>query len=634
MPDSVKDQHKQVIADSQTLNENEREANASALPTAMKSPLPVEHLQNPSNLLSKDPTQAQIYMRMIKYIKPYWWMFVLGLIAAIPSGAMDGAIAYLAGQGLQKILVEGHENLIYWVPLAVLIIATSQGVFRFMESYCIRFVGAAAIRDLRNELFSHLEKQPLLYFQGQSSGVLIGRMINDVAVVENAISQTFQSMISRMITLVSLAVVVILQSWWLAIVALSILSCIVLPVGILGRKIRKSSRRSQEAIGDLVSVLSESIQGAKIVQSFNLEQFQTSKFHGTNQSFFDNTVKAARQEALLSPILAFIGAAGIAAVMWIAGYQVVHKHMTIGSLTSFIIALLLLYSPIKNIGRINGVIQPALAAATRIFEVLDREPELKEAPDAIELHGVPHNIKFENVCFQYPGTNQPVLQDISFEIPAGQLIALVGLSGSGKSTLVNLVPRFYDITSGAITIDGVGVNQYQLDSLRSRIAVVTQDNFLFNTTIEENIRLGRLDATKEEIEQAARDAYAHDFISELRDGYGTEIGERGVRLSGGQQQRLAIARAFLKDAPILILDEATSSLDNESEKMVQEALNNLMKGRTVIVIAHRLSTVRHADRILVLQEGSIVESGAHQSLIDQNGVYKRLIEAQFARQDS
>lgn len=628
MPDSVKDQQKHEVADAQTLKASEREVDATALADATAP------AATSSKQLSKDPTQAQIYVRMIKYIKPYWWMFALGLVAAIPSGAMDGAIAYLAGQGLQKILVEGHENLIYWVPLAVLIIATSQGVFRFMESYCIRYVGAAAIRDLRNELFSHLEKQPLLYFQGQSSGVLIGRMINDVAVVENAISQTFQSMISRMITLVSLAVVVILQSWWLAIVALSILSCIVLPVGILGRKIRKSSRRSQEAIGDLVSVLSESIQGAKIVQSFNLEGFQTAKFHGTNQSFFDNTVKAARQEALLSPILAFIGAAGIAAVMWIAGYQVVHKHMTIGSLTSFIIALLLLYSPIKNIGRINGVIQPALAAATRIFEVLDREPELKEASDAIELHGVPHNIKFENVCFQYPGTNQPVLQDINFDIPAGQLIALVGLSGSGKSTLVNLVPRFYDITSGAITIDGVAVNQYQLESLRSRIAVVTQDNFLFNTTIEENIRLGRLGATKEEIERAARDAYAHDFISELRDGYGTEIGERGVRLSGGQQQRLAIARAFLKDAPILILDEATSSLDNESEKMVQEALNNLMKGRTVIVIAHRLSTVRHADRILVLQEGSIVESGAHQSLIDQNGVYKRLIEAQFARQDS
>ncbi len=292
MPDSVKDQHKQNIADSQTLKDNEREAEASALATPVKPSLLKENLQSPSKPLTKDPTQAQIYVRMIKYIKPYWWMFVLGLIAAIPSGAMDGAIAYLAGQGLQKILVEGHENLIYWVPLAVLIIATSQGVFRFMESYCIRFVGAAAIRDLRNELFSHLEKQPLLYFQGQSSGVLIGRMINDVAVVENAISQTFQSMISRMITLVSLAVVVILQSWWLAIVALSILSCIVLPVGILGRKIRKSSRRSQEAIGDLVSVLSESIQGAKIVQSFNLEQFQTSKFHGTNQSFFDNTVKA------------------------------------------------------------------------------------------------------------------------------------------------------------------------------------------------------------------------------------------------------------------------------------------------------------------------------------------------------
>lgn len=619
MPDSVKGQLKPQEADAASPKDEKAGANRP----------------NPAaETISKDPTQTQIYLRMIKYIKPYWFMFVLGLIAAVPSGAMDGAIAWLAGQGLQKIIVEGHEKLIYYVPLAVLVIATSQGVFRFLESYCIRYVGAAAIRDLRNELFCHLEKQPLLYFQGQSSGVLIGRMINDVAVIENAISQTFQSMISRMITLISLAAVVIMQSWWLAIVALSILSCIVLPVGILGRKIRKSSRKSQEAIGDLVSVLSESIQGAKIVQSFNLEKFQTDKFFGTNQSFFHNTIKAARHEALLSPILAFIGAAGIAAVMWIAGYQVVHHHMTIGSLTSFVIALLLLYSPIKNIGRINGVIQPALAAATRIFEVLDRRPELAQVVDAKDLHAVPHQIKFDKVSFQYPGTNQEVLRNIDFEIPAGQLIALVGLSGSGKSTLANLVPRFYDITSGAITIDGINVNQYKLDSLRSRIAVVTQDNFLFNTTIEENIRLGRLDATREEIEQAARAAYAHDFIQDLKDGYDTQIGERGVRLSGGQQQRLAIARAFLKDAPILILDEATSSLDNESEKMVQEALNDLMKGRTVIVIAHRLSTVRHADRILVLQEGSIVESGNHDQLIAQSGVYRRLIEAQFERQES
>lgn len=621
MPDRVKDQLKPQETDSKL---SQAELNESPQKTEAKR----------ARIDLSDPTQAQIYMRMLKYIKPYWFMFVLGLIAAVPSGAMDGAIAWLAGQGLQKIVVEGREHFIYYVPVAVLIIATSQGVFRFLESYCIRYVGAAAIRDLRNELFCHLEKQPLLYFQGQSSGVLIGRMINDVAIIENAISQTFQSMISRMITLLSLAAVVILQSWWLAIVALSILSCIVLPVGILGRKIRKSSRKSQEAIGDLVSVLSESIQGAKIVQSFNLEQFQTSKFFATNQSFFYNTTKAARHEALLSPILAFIGAAGIAAVMWIAGYQVVNKHMTLGSLTSFVIALLLLYSPIKNIGRINGVIQPALAAATRIFEVLDKAPDLTEVADAKELHELPHQIKFDKVCFQYPGTNQPVLRDIDFDIPAGQLIALVGLSGSGKSTLANLVPRFFDITSGAITIDGINVNEYKLESLRSRIAVVTQDNFLFNTSIEENIRLGRLDATKEEIESAARAAYAHDFISDLKEGYETQIGERGVRLSGGQQQRLAIARAFLKNAPILILDEATSSLDNESEKMVQEALNNLMKGRTVIVIAHRLSTVRHADRILVLQEGSIVESGNHDNLIEHNGVYKRLIEAQFDRQEA
>jgi subfamily B ATP-binding cassette protein MsbA len=471
----------------------------------------------------------------------------------------------------------------------------------------------------------------LLFFHGQSSGVLIGRMTNDVAIIENAISQTFQSFISRTVTLVSLTFVCLYQSWSLSLIALSILSCIVLPVAILGRKIRKSSKLGQEAIGDLVSVLSESIQGTKIVQSFNLQNYQVSRFITTNQSFFANTMKAVRAEALMSPILAMIGAIGIATVMWIAGYQVVHHKMTLGSLTSFLIALLLLYSPIKNLGRINGVIQPALAAASRVFEILDREAELADSPEAKELEQGAHNIKFSHVYFQYPGHEELVLKDINLEIPIGKMIALVGLSGSGKSTLANLVPRFYDVTSGQILIDGKPLQNYTLNSLRGQIALVTQDNFLFNTTIEENIRLGRLDATKEEIEAAAKAAYCHDFVMDLPNGYNTVIGERGLRLSGGQQQRLAIARALLKDAPILILDEATSSLDNESEAIVQDALNNLMKGRTTIVIAHRLSTVRHADSIVVLDNGTIVESGNHAILSKSEGHYARLLSAQFER---
>jgi subfamily B ATP-binding cassette protein MsbA len=583
-------------------------------------------------------SQLHIYVRLLGYVKPYWPPFVLGMLAAIPSGSMDGAIAWMAGSGLQKIFVEKHENLIYYVPLGVLVVAAVQGTFRFIEAFTIRMVGAAAIRDLRNQMFAHLERQPLLFFQGQSSGVLIGRLVNDVNIIEAAISQTFQSMISRTITLLSLITVLLLQSWVLSLIALSILSCIVLPVSVLGRKIRKSSRNSQEAIGDLVSVLSESIQGTKVIQSFNLETYQNQRFHNTNQAFYHNVVKAVRAEAMLSPILAMIGALGIAVVIWVAGYQVIHHQMTLGSLTSFVIALLLLYSPIKNIGRINGIVQPALAAAARVFELLDKEPDMKELPGAVALREGVHHIKFQNVYFKYPSAegvpSNMVLRDITLEIPPGQMVALVGLSGSGKSTLANLVPRFFDPSSGAILIDQRPLCDYTMNSLRSQISVVTQDNFLFNATVVENIRLGKLSATDEEVYAAARAAYCHDFVEEMPQGYNTKIGERGVRLSGGQQQRISIARAFLKNAPIIILDEATSSLDNESEAMVQAALNNLMQGKTVIVIAHRLSTIRHADKIVVLDGGRIVETGNHTALSVAGGAYSRLLTAQFERPTS
>ncbi|MDX2106724.1 MAG: ABC transporter transmembrane domain-containing protein [Candidatus Melainabacteria bacterium] len=574
---------------------------------------------------------AKLYGRLLSYIKPYLTMFIIGLLAAIPSGAMDGVISLLAGQGVQKILVEGHKSKLYFIPIAVMGIAVVQGFFQFLETYCIRKVGASAIADLRNELFTHLEKQPIRYILSTKSGVLVSRIINDVNIIENAISQAFQTMISRFITLISLAFVLIYQSWYLSLIALSIFTLIVPPVAYLGSKIRKASKRGQEAIGDLSAVLTESIQGSKIVTSFNLEEYQIGKFKQTNRDFLRSMIKATKSEAIQSPILTLIGAAGIAAVVYVAGHQVVNHELTIGALTSFIIALILLYSPLKTMGRVNGIVQPALAAATRIFEVLDKEPEMVDSPGAIDLPQGSHDLKLDKVGFVYPGQEKRVLDDITIDIPSGTMVALVGLSGAGKSTIANLVPRFYDVTDGAIYIDGKALPEYTMKSLRRQIAMVTQDNFLFHTTVGENIRLGKVGATEEQIIEAAKAAYCHDFIMALPDGYNTEIGERGVRLSGGQQQRVAIARAILKDAPILILDEATSSLDNESEAYVQKALNNLMKNRTTIVIAHRLSTIRNADKILVLDQGKIAEQGTHLQLEKQSGIYARLLAAQFER---
>ncbi len=515
------------------------------------------------------------------------------------------------------------------ICLFVLVALLLKNVADYFQSYFMLLVEQGAIRDLRNDLQRHLQRLSLSFFHSRRTGTLISRVTNDVEYLRNALASGISTMGKDVLTLVGALALAFYASWRLTLLALLVLPAAGLLLGRIGRSMRRRSTRAQERMGDLTAILHETISGARVVRAFGTERFEVEKFERVNQEFYQAYVRMRRVALAARPFSEFALVVVAVAMLWFGGREIFTRHtLAPHQFVLFVTALLTTISPTKSIAEVSANLQQGIAAAVRLFELMDTRPDVEERAGARVLPPFRDSIRFEGVSFAY-ADGPPVLQDLSFEICRGEVVALVGSSGSGKSTAMDLLPRFYDPTSGRVLIDGVDVREATLASIRAQLGIVTQETILFHDTVRHNIAYGMNGASDEAVRAAASAAHAHGFIQELPQGYDTVIGERGVKLSGGERQRLAIARALLKNPPVLLLDEATSALDLESERLVQDALERLMRDRTVLVIAHRLSTVQHADRIIVLEKGRIVAAGTHDQLLDQQGLYRRLYDLQF-----
>jgi ATP-binding cassette, subfamily B, bacterial MsbA len=570
-----------------------------------------------------------ILRNFLPVLQPYRVYLVISMIAMIAVGGFNALQAYMVKPLLDEIFLNRNERLIVLLPLALLLVFFAKGVLYFIYNFLLEKVGQSVIRDLRNRIYAHLHEMSLLFFYQHSTGELISRIINDVSMLQSSVTHALIRMLRDFFSVIGLIGVIFYMDWRLALFAMIFIPLATVPIVIFGRKFRKVSTIYQIKIGEATNHLHETIAGVRIVKAFGREQFEKQRFALKTQSIMNTLMKETRYKSVSNPLIEFLGGIGMAMIIWYGGSQVIQGHSTPGAFMSFLTALILLYEPIKGVSKINSNIQQGMSAAARIFTLLAIKPDIKEASSPIELPSFSRSIVFKDVYFNYEH-NPPVIKGLNLRVNRGEVLAVVGPSGSGKTTLTNLIPRFYDISQGELLIDDVNIQQVSFDSLRRQMAIVTQQTILFNDTVRNNIAYGFIDCPEEKIVEAARSAYALDFILELPNGFDTVIGEAGARLSGGQQQRISIARALLKNAPLLILDEATSALDTESEREVQKALENLMLNRTTIIIAHRLSTITNADRIVVLKEGQIAEEGTHAQLLDSKGEYSTLYNLQFA----
>jgi subfamily B ATP-binding cassette protein MsbA len=568
-----------------------------------------------------------VYYRLISFSKSYWRRLLIAALGSVGVGAMDGAFAYLVEPLLKKIFAENQLFILTLLPFGIILLFLFRGACRFLNDYFVKTAGQLAVQKIRNAIYERCMGLSIGFYNKHATGVLMSRVLNDVNMMQEGVANTITGVFRDGFSALFLLGVVFYRNWQLALISFLVIPATVYPAQLIGKRIKRYSKMGQEKMGDLSSVLQETFSGIKVIKAFGLEEREREKFRRRNLEFYGYVRKSIKYDASSAPLMETISSLGVAGVIWVGGYSVISGKMSSTEFFSFITAMALVYAPVKRLTNSYNILQRSMAAAERVFEVIDQQPDIVDPVSPVPVGRVQGEVIFDRVSFSYG--DEPVLQEISLSARKGEIIALVGPSGGGKTTLVSLITRFYDVKSGAILLDGIDLRDMSLQDLLRQVALVDQETILFNDTIANNIRYGKTDASDAEVEAAATAAYAHDFILEMPEGYQTNIGDRGVRLSGGQRQRLCIARAILKDAPILILDEATSALDTESEQMVQGALNNLMVNRTTFVIAHRLSTILHADRIIVLESGRIVESGTHQELIGRDGLYRKLHSMQF-----
>ncbi len=577
----------------------------------------------------KSTYTVQNYLKIMPYVKPYWFRGLLSVLVTIPIGAMDAVIAWALRPYMDIVMVEQNTASTSYIPVLIVIFSCVQSFLNYAATYLNTWFGRKLANDVKFDLFKKLMRCDASYFDNTSSGEVMMRYNGDVDIACSGLLVNIKLFTTRVFSSLSLIGVLIYNSWQLAIVAIVVLVGALFPLTTVRRRIKSLMDKSIFSGAAVMTHFNETFAGNRIIASYNLYGYQYARFKDTLNTVFKLGIKMVQRTGMMSPLMHFVVSLGIAVIIWLGSYLIVTKQISAGAFVSFITALIMLYNPVKSIGNNFNSVQMSLLAMERVFTLLEKEPCICSKTDAPKLNKIKNSIEFKDVCFEYI-KGKPVLKHINLKAKVGQTVALVGNSGGGKSTIVSLLPRFYDVQSGAILVDGKDIRDFDIDSLRDHIAIVFQDNFLFSGTIRDNIMLGKENATSEEVDRAVKSACLDEFIKTLDKGLDTEIGERGVLLSGGQKQRIAIARAFLKNAPIVVLDEATSALDNKSEAIVQQAIDNLMTDRTVFVIAHRLSTVRNADKIVVVNYGEIVEEGSHDELVNKpNGAYSSLYKMQL-----